>query len=395
MIRWIAGAALFSWLCVFDVRTAEPDGTVQYTSATKAFQDGFYERADRELSAFLEHFASSPKAPEAALYRGESLLKLKQFDPALELLTKFLPQAAALTDEFIFWIAEAQFAKGDFTAATIAYARLTHDFPQSPRAFEASVGEALGNFKLKHPQKTVDLLRAPEGIFAKSSASSTNEAATTRGGLLLVEALLQTDDQPGARAALKQLEQRKLSRELEWERTHLAFQLEMKASQFDAAIKAATNLVAIALQLPNPAAQVISYNRLAEVYQRLGNSDSVAETYDKIASMPGLPIDDRRTAVLNEAALFASIKQFTNATQRLERFIKENPEENNSDLLHIRIGETLLNQFQAARATPQFDPASTNLLQLARNQFDFVINQLTNSSMIGRGFSKSGMDPLE
>ncbi|MDB6041018.1 MAG: Tol-pal system protein YbgF, partial [Verrucomicrobiales bacterium] len=371
-------------------RAAELSEAEQFTAATKAFQDGFYERADREFSDFLKRFGTSTNAIEAKLYRGESLLKLRQYDAALDLLAKSLPSASARSDEFIFWIAESQFGKGEFETASATFARLLREFPQSARALESSVGEALAHFKLKHLPKTIELLRSPTGAFAKAVSNSTNMPAIARGELLLADALLQSSDYGGARDALGALSKYVLPTDLDWERANLACTIEISAARFDDALRAATNLVGLSLKLGRPFTVVASYNLLAHVYELQGKPNNAVETYDKIVGSPGLPLENRHQAVSRVADLLVSVQQFTNATEHLEVFLKENTQDPSADQLRLQLGETWLNQFQVTRASGQISTNATNLLWQARVHFDFVINQMTNTPRIGKALLDRG-----
>jgi TolA-binding protein len=371
-------------------QAAELAETEQFAAAVKAFQDGFYERAEKELSDFLKRFRTSTNRVDATLFRGESLLKLKRYDAALDLLLKGLPTAAGKSDEFIFWIAESQFGKGEFESASSTYARLLHDYPQSPRVLEASIGGALAEFKLKRPAKTVEILRSPSGAFVNAAAHSTNSAAIAKGQMLLADALLQSNDHSGAREALAQLDKFSLPLDLNWERANLACAIEMNAGQLTDALRAATNLVDISLKLGRPATLVASYNLLAHVYELLGKTNSAVESYDKIVTTPNLPPESKHQAISRAADLLVSVQQFTNATERLEGFLKEYSQDPAADQLRLQLGETWLNQFQVSRANGQIATNATNLLWQARLHFDFVINQMTNTTRAGKALLDRG-----
>lgn len=372
------------------LRAAELTDPEQFNVATKAFQDGFYERADREFSDFIKRFPGSTNLVEATLFRGESLLKLKRYDAALDLLVKGSPTASGKIDEYAFWIAEAQFGKGEFEAAAATYARVLQEHPQSPRTMEASVGAALAEFKLKHLAKTVEILRSPNGAFVKAAAHSTNAVVIARGEMLLADALLQSNDHAGARAALALLEKFALPLDLNWERANLACAIEMNAGRLNMALNAATNLVGIALQLGRPATVVASYNLLAHVYELLGRTDRAVESYDKIVSTPNLPFESKHQAVSRAADLLVSIQLFTNATEHLDGFLKENSQDPAADQLRLQLGESWLSQFQANRSSGLIATNATNLLWQARLHFDFVINQMSNTTRVGKALLDRG-----
>src|SRR5882762_8487957 len=45
-----------------------------FSDASKAFQDTFYDRAEREFGAFVQQFPNSSRAPEAVLFQAEARL---------------------------------------------------------------------------------------------------------------------------------------------------------------------------------------------------------------------------------------------------------------------------------------------------------------------------------
>lgn len=140
--------------------------------AQKAFDDGFYDTGLTLFNRFLDDFPASGHAGEANLYIGRCYFHQKKYDEAISRLNALLSSKAftGLTleqrGEACYWLAEANFAKNDFSKAYDFYQRLLLEYPQSfyyPHAlysqgfclFEQGkfqeAGEKFAEFKNKFP----------------------------------------------------------------------------------------------------------------------------------------------------------------------------------------------------------------------------------------------------
>src|SRR3954468_15326773 len=88
-----------------------------YNLAAESFALTAYEKAERELGAFVQTYPESPKLTEAVLLQAQARIALSNYPGALELLGSREKQAAARTDAYVFWSGEAAYRGGDFQKA--------------------------------------------------------------------------------------------------------------------------------------------------------------------------------------------------------------------------------------------------------------------------------------
>ena len=162
-----------------------------FDAAARAFQDAIYDRAEKEFSQFVVAFPESPRVPEAILFQAQSALKQQNLKGTVDLLTAHLAKAGTLTDQYHYWLAEAQLKSNNYQAAADSFARLVKGFPSSARLLEASYGEALARFKMRDWRHEAELLQPTNGTFRQSAKVRSNDELVARGQLLLGEALLE------------------------------------------------------------------------------------------------------------------------------------------------------------------------------------------------------------
>ena len=136
-----------------------------FTAAASAFQDGLWSRAEVEFAAFAEKYPQSGHFAEAVLLQAESDFKQQKFLQAITLLTAHESQAGNFADQYVYWLGESQFQNQNYAAAAATFARLAHDFPNSPRRLDAVVNEAAARAKLGQWAQASALLQSPGGVF--------------------------------------------------------------------------------------------------------------------------------------------------------------------------------------------------------------------------------------
>src|ERR1043165_4201532 len=111
MLRLLAISFFFaSNMALLAVDSPEAEA---FDRGAKAFKDGFFEHAEKELMEFRAKFPQSPHLAEATLLLIQAEVSLKKFDAAIELAEKNSTAAGALADRFSFWRAEALLGKGE------------------------------------------------------------------------------------------------------------------------------------------------------------------------------------------------------------------------------------------------------------------------------------------
>jgi TolA-binding protein len=357
-----------------------------FNAAARSFQGSFYDRADRELGAFIQAFPASERLGEALLLQAQARFQLKKYDEVIALLSPRLAPPGKGTDKYRFWLAEAHFQRGDYPSATAAYAQLVKDFPDSSLRSEACFGEAMSWFKLGNLTNAVQLLRQPDGVFQKVAQASPNDPSVVRGYLLLGESLLLQQEYRAAEETLNLLVNRSLPPELDWQRQYLLVRVQLADLRPEAALKSVTNLLALTVSAGLPAWQPQAVALHGEVLQKAGQPAAAIQAYE-LNLAEGLEAEQRRQALLKIIELNLAQNQVTQAVQRLEIFLADHPKDPLLDLTHFTLGELRLRGFYGSRTNP---PLQTNLLQQAQADFDRVISAYTNSSLLGKAYLNRG-----
>lgn len=377
----------------FGARAAEGEADF-FKNATDAFRDKFYERAEDQFAAFVAKFPASTNLAEAILYQAQARHFQKKHDAAIELLGTHLPKAGHAADQYVFTWADALSAKGNQTAAAEQYGRLVKDFPNSPLRLQAAYLQALSVYQLKDLPGAISLLANPEGAFRPLAASQPQERFSFAGGLLLAEALLGTGQLDDARKAAAQMSPAPERLESLWERHDILARIELAGSTPQAALPHLTNAVLVAQTAQRPRLQAQSWNIEAEVYRKLSQTLNAIASYEKIAAVEALPLDQRRLAMLKSVELHSTSGNLTNAISRLETYLTSNTNEPAADLLRVKAADLWIDRVRAEMPGGKPPAASvgfiTNGLNQARLHLNIVITLFTNSPHLGRAWLNLG-----
>jgi TolA-binding protein len=367
----------------------ETDADAAFAAAVRFFQGGWYDRAEKEFTEFLAGYPHSTNRNEAVLLQAQCRFQLKDFDGVVSALQEPLKTPGPWNDRYLYWLAEAQVQQERFELAAQTYAELLKAFPNSSLALAASYGEAYARFKLGETAQVVGLLKDPAGVFQRAAKGSTNQAVLVRGTFLLAEALFTQRNFAAAEQTLTELAQRGLTPETEWQRQFLLARIEVADQRGSDALLRVTNLVSIAGSTSNALLRAKSLSLKAEILQS-NQPDAAAQTYEEIRRIQGLSTEESRQALLKLVELTVAHNQLGKAVQEIDTYLKENPQEQTSDLMRLTLGEIYLKQFyassaSAARTNGDADLSSrSNLLHSARAEFDRITTQLTNSPYLGK-----------
>ena len=94
--------------------------TRAFNAATNTFRLGFYDRAEAAFASFAQTYTNSARLAEAILYEAEARIQQTNYTGAIELLLARQGSAGTNADQYLFWLAEAHFRKGDHPAAQAA-----------------------------------------------------------------------------------------------------------------------------------------------------------------------------------------------------------------------------------------------------------------------------------
>jgi TolA-binding protein len=159
-----------------------------FDAAVKAFQDTFYARAEAQLADYCQKFPASPRLTEAILVQAQARLELTNYAGAIELLTANEGKAGTNADQYLFWLGEARYRKGDYGAACDDFAKLVKDFPASSRCLEAALGEASAHAALARTepaqwQRVIGMLQQTNGFFQFAASTNASSDLVPRGYL--------------------------------------------------------------------------------------------------------------------------------------------------------------------------------------------------------------------
>lgn len=388
---------LFTTPAVLQSQTADTgaEETAVFTAAARSFQDQNWATAEQWLGDFLKKFPNSPKRAEVTLLLGQARFKQRNYAGCIEVLSVELGGAGVRVEDYHFWLAEAQFYKGDFRAAAGAYAKLLQMFPNSKRALEASVSEALAHARAGDWTRTMELLRPVDGRFQRLAKVAPASEASARGQLLLAEALLERGETKASEAALTALMRRKLDPELAWRRQHLQVRLHLMSARAADALSDTFVLFELATTARQTNLVAETFRLRGDILERLDRLSEAVQAHEKNLSA-GIPEEYRRAALLKILDLTLRQEQTAEAIQRLESFIKESPKDAALDVAEFTLGELRLKEYRtllgprAELPGPPATGAETNALTVSQSHFDRVLREHTNSVYTGRAHLNRG-----
>jgi len=379
-LMWVWLFAAAGTASLFAATTAE---TKEFTAASQAFNDRFWERADRELGAFLAKYPTSEYRAEAQLFQAEARIKLRNFAGAIDLLEAGRETAGRFGDEYLFWLAEAQFQSDKLREAADLYARFISEFPNSPRLLDVIVAEAAARSQLKDLARVVELLGKPDGQFQKLAAASPGLTASVRGRFLLAEAEFAQGNRANAAQALEPLVNQPLDPQLAWRRDYLRAQILLAENQPEQALALTTNLASLTPNLPALSAEGNALQ--ARILEQLGQPENALNAW-RLNLSAAISAERQREALLHVGDLLIAQDRLVEATQALETLLASGTNATTADVVVLTLGELRLRTAIETNAA-----ASTNLVGAALETFnaglrDYPSTDLAGKLQLGRGW---------
>lgn len=377
------------------LRGQESSESRAFKTAALWFQNGVYDRAERELRQFVAAHPQSPMLAEAVLLQARAAMGQTNLPRAVSILNSNLPRAGLIMDQYHYRLGEARLAMGEHRAAAEAFALVPRQFPNSGLVLEAAYGEALARFKLREFGRVVELLQDANGAFQQAARVRTSDRFTTSGWLLLGEALFEQRQFGAAVTVLAPLGARTGRPEypeLDWERQHLLCRIHLATGKLDEALLQSSNLVAAAAFAAGSGLPADSRALQAGVLRQLDRIEEAIAVYTNNLAA-GIPEDRRRLAVLNVIELRLAQGRTAEAAQMLEEFVAQNVDSSSAataELALLTAGELQMRlHFDPSATAPTNLPAAagTNRLQWALGQFDRIG---TNSALRGKALLNRG-----
>jgi TolA-binding protein len=351
-----------------------------FQAAAKAFQDGFYQRAETQFDKFIKDFPESPKQPEAVLFEAEARIQQTNYPGAIELLTPHLSASGSFKDQYVFWLGEANNRKGDYAAATNFYGKLIQEFPASDRALASAVRYAavLGN--LQQWKQEIEFLRATNNIYQVAARTNSADEWVLRGTLLLAEAELAMKDYAAADNLLQPLGKVAMPGALAWQRQYLACRLQIAQGRNEDALLGTQNLMSRATNAAQPELRARTESLRGTILENLGRADEAIAAYTNNLA-PGVAIEFQQTAIQSITRLQVAAGKLPAATKLVEDFVAANPASQHSDAILLTLGEMYLRQSLENSSTNA--AASTNMAR-AISAFQELTNKFPASPYVGK-----------
>jgi TolA-binding protein len=356
-----------------------------YAAAVSAFKDVMWSRAETEFAQFTQKYPKSDHVAEAVLLQAEAEFKQEKYPQAIALLQAGKAAAGKLADQYVYWIGEAQFFNGDFSAAAETFVSLTHDFPESSLRLTGAVEAAAAMEKTNEWPRVVSWLEETNSVFQRAAQMDPGNELVSRGQLLLARAKYEQNDLAGATAILGSLNPQTLPPELDWQRAYWLYQVKLAAGDTDAALAATTNLLQIArLESDDEAATNLaeSVALRAELFEQLNRPGDAVATYQENLAI-NVPAEKQKQAILKITELAMARRQYSEAEESLKNFLAQFPGSSAADLAWLTLGELQLKNYVT-------QPAATNQLTAAQERFDQFLPTFPNSPLAGRAYLDQG-----
>ncbi|HEX4646854.1 MAG TPA: tetratricopeptide repeat protein, partial [Verrucomicrobiae bacterium] len=345
--------------------------------------------AESDFAEIAKKYPASERYTEAILYQAQARFELAKahqgswsYADVIELLTAQQSRMGKLADQYHYWIAEASFQSGNYTAAATAFDWVVTHYPDSTKLRECIYGAAEARAKQGDWAGVIDQLGRTNGAFqGLARANSTNDWVL-RGNLLLSEAQYLQRDYPGAKNTLQILSQQKLYPELDWRRQYLLCEVQLGEGHREQALLSGTNLIELARNTGNKAFLSDSIAFQAGIFEELGQLDAAIDIYSN--SLKELPIDRQRQAQLKIIELTLRQNRADIAAQKLEEFVARNTNGPNADLALLTLGELRLKAYFEGTENASAARGGTNLLNEALIQFNRMAANFTNSEFLGQ-----------
>jgi TolA-binding protein len=352
-----------------------------FAAASVDFQSEMWGRAETGFDQFAKNFHRSTNAPLAVLLKAQAQFRQKKFSTAIATLNAGQPAAGALADQYADWVAEAEFAAGDFPAAADAFEALVKNFPDSSLRLRAVVGAAAALEKKQDWARLSALLGDAGGLFAKKAELDAANEIVVRGRLLLAHAEFEQKDFSGASAQLALVRPEALTTDLQWQRQFLIGQTRLAVGDLDAALAAAASLAQLAQLEKDGRHRAESAALRGEILEKTGRLDESAAAWQENLAA-GTPEEKQREAIWKIAALSLAQGRFTEAESTLENFIRQFPDAPAAETAQLSLGELRLKAAVTA--------GDTNRLAPAREAFDAVLKKFPDGALAGRALLDRG-----
>ncbi len=375
-------------ICLGLALTAGAASAALFGSERKAFEDAsrsfstkLWERAEKEFGEFIAEYPKSERLTEALLLQAQALYQQQKYAEVVMRLEPYLDTAGNSQDQFLYWMAQAEFAAGDYAAAAATFGKLAQTFPTSPHRLEAAVNEAAAVAKLGQWTNVVTLLKRSDGPFRLAAVQAQGGELVSRGYLWLAEAQLKLGDLPGAQVSLNRIGD-DLPAELTWQRRYLLCRTLVESGQLEEAVRESEALVQAARGAKSWELVSDSVVFRAELLEQLGRWREAMAAWEM--NFTNAPVARQRQALTKATALAIQHEHLAEATQMLEQYLEAFTNSPAADVAWLTLGELHLKQHVKGGTTTNLSGATTNRLAAATNCLQRLLKNFPGSVHLGK-----------
>jgi TolA-binding protein len=388
-MSWLVLGLLSLLLLATPTRAADnAEARNLFRAASEAMADKAYERAAGEFSFYLQKFPNSSRQTEAAVSLSEAFYELKRFEEVVQTVELYQAKAISSADRLAYLKARALWELGQFKESAQSWRALAEGYPKSALLPEALYWEALTHFKQKDWNGLVEALTGKGRPFLALAEKQVTNQFVVRSRLLLVEALLEKKDLTTAEQTLATLAEQTLPPEQSWQRAQLQVRVQRQAGQVEEAAQTAIGLLAQARAIGRADLIAESVALRGELLQDLKQLEAALEVWQTNLSESTPPVR-RRQALFAVISLATAQGNTQKAREQLTEFLRTNPNDPAQGLVRLTLGELNLKDFYRLKSA-QPPTVDTNLLQLAKVQFDAALTNTVISNVTGRAYLGRG-----
>jgi len=334
---WVVVIGLLCGLTFRGARAQDGAERLAYEAALRDFDLGQWERAAASLAAFSNAHPESRLRPEA-----ESRLRFAE--------------------------AERSWAAGDWSGSARSFSNYLAAPTPPPMAAVASIRLAQCRLKESEPAAALEILQSPQGAFAQALQLRSDAPLVLRGLLTRAEALQALKRPADAIASLQDAESLASTPREKALRWRVLAGLHEDSDQPAEAARAAEAWGRILAEEGLPEIRAEANALAGRLWGRAGDRGAAEAAYGRNLA-PETPLDRQREATLALADLAAGQSDWTRAREQLETYLTGHPDDPGAAEFHLRIGQSLLQQFLQERGLTNAPAGGAALLTRAIGQF--------------------------
>jgi TolA-binding protein len=361
-----------------------------YSIATNVFAGGQYQPAEGMFSSFVATYTNSTFRTNAFLYLARCRIELSNYTGALQLLAQEMP-TNKLAPDFVYWMAQARYRKGEYTNAIERCLFLLQNFTADPPLpLRATLLQARALAKLGDWPNVIALLSKTNGVFQSAARAGPGDPEAVDGYFLLGQAYLIQEQDADAEEVLGKIDTNSLTLDLKWQRQNLLCQVLLEEGRLEEALAGSTNLLAFASRSSQDQRIATALLR-GEIFERTGQIAEAIQAYSYNLER-GFPTEVKREALRKTIDLKLLQNQPANTMPWLEAFIQKSTNEPNLDLARFHLGDLKLKAFFAPPEPGTNSPpaADADLLSSAITNLGRVIQDSTNIDLLGSAYLDRG-----